>query len=98
MPPLSLGPPVVRPFKTTVVRPGGNLTRIFLAQTVPAIKSIPASTKSETRFIDCPFRTELTNVKTDTLWIASVSSQLQPQRTQLQSEGIGSVNGRYEVI
>src|SRR2546423_1294664 len=50
-PPLSLGPPVVRPFKTTVVRPGGNLTRIFLAHTVPAIKSIPASIKSETRFI-----------------------------------------------
>src|SRR6266403_5755136 len=63
MPPLSLGPPVVRPFKTTVVRPGGNLTRIFLAQTVPAIKSIPTSTKSETRFIDCPFRLKLANVK-----------------------------------
>src|SRR5438067_5006760 len=75
MPPLSLGPPVVRPFKTTVVRPGGNLTRMFLAHTVPAIKSIPTSTKSETRFIDCSFRSELVSVKTDTLLTRSMSSK-----------------------
>ena len=75
IPPLSLGPPVVRPFKTTVVRPGGNFTRMFLAHTVPATKSIPASTKSETRFIDCPFRSELTNSKTDTLWKSRMSSK-----------------------
>src|SRR5882724_1511609 len=71
IPPLSLGPPVVRPFKTTVVRPGGNFTRMFFAQTVPAIKSIPASTKSETRFIDCPFKTELRSVK-DRYFVAAV--------------------------
>src|SRR2546428_7611692 len=75
IPPLSLGPQVVRPFKTTVVRPGGNFTRMFLAHAVPATRSIPASTKSETRFIDCPFRSELTNSKTDTLWQLSMSSQ-----------------------
>src|SRR5437868_15113888 len=31
MPPLSLGPPVVLPFRMTVVRPAGNLTRVVLA-------------------------------------------------------------------
>src|SRR5215213_2250169 len=55
IPPLSLGPPVVRPLRMTVVRPFGNLTLMVLAEAVVPSRSVTARSAAASFFIICPF-------------------------------------------
>src|SRR5437764_15379783 len=54
MPPLSLGPPVVLPFRTTVMRPAGNLTRVVLAHAGVAARRQRVISATHSLFISPP--------------------------------------------
>src|SRR5688500_12744446 len=56
IPPLSLGPPVVRPLRTTVVRPLGNLTLTVLAVAAAGASiNVKANSVAASLLIGVPF-------------------------------------------